>query len=62
MRILLTNDDGIYSEGIDELYKILLEFGETVIVAPSHNQSTTSHSMSLSTPLRVKKIDNNKNS
>ena len=60
MRILLTNDDGIYSEGIDELYKILLEFGETVIVAPSHNQSTTSHSMSLSAPLRVKKIDNNK--
>ena len=60
MRILLTNDDGVDSEGIDALYKILSEFGETIIVAPSHNQSTTSHSISLNIPLRVKKIDNNK--
>ena len=56
MRILLTNDDGIHSDGIYILKEILSQFGETVIVAPSNNQSTKSHAISLNVPLRVKEF------
>ncbi|MEC9382193.1 MAG: 5'/3'-nucleotidase SurE [Thermodesulfobacteriota bacterium] len=60
MRILLTNDDGIHSEGIYILQDILSKFGETIVVAPSNNQSTKSHAISLSVPLRVREFDKNK--
>ena len=38
-RILVTNDDGIYSEGIRKLAKALEPLGEVVIVAPDREQS-----------------------
>jgi 5'-nucleotidase len=60
VRILLTNDDGITSEGIPILYDVLKNFGETIIVAPTNNQSTKSHSISLNVPLRVQELNKNK--
>lgn len=54
--ILLTNDDGIDSRGLQVLADSLEGFGKVVVVAPDREQSTTSHSLTLHRPLRVKKI------
>jgi len=56
-RILLTNDDGYFSEGINALYKELQKTAEVFIVAPDREQSASSHSLTLSRPLRVHKLD-----
>ena len=52
-RILVTNDDGIYSEGIRKLAAALKPLGEVIIVAPDREQSATSHALTLNRPLRV---------
>lgn len=57
-RILVTNDDGIHSEGIVALADALSELGEVITVAPAHEMSAASHSLTLSRPLRVDRIDN----
>lgn len=51
--ILVTNDDGIYSEGIKVLAEALSDIGETWTVAPQHEQSAVGHSLTLHRPLRV---------
>ncbi len=57
MRILVTNDDGILSEGIYTLAKALKTIaGEVIVVAPDSEQSATGHSITLNQPLRVKKV------
>ncbi len=53
MRILVTNDDGIDSEGIAELSRALQELGEVTVVAPLQEQSAVSRSITFRTPLRV---------
>jgi len=58
-RILVTNDDGIYSEGIKLLAEALAEVGEVVVVAPDREQSATSHSLTLHRPLRIRQLDEN---
>ncbi len=55
MRFLVTNDDGFKSLGINMIAKILEELGEVVVVAPDQEMSATSHSLTLSRPLRVNK-------
>ncbi|MFH1406801.1 MAG: 5'/3'-nucleotidase SurE [Candidatus Omnitrophota bacterium] len=55
MRILLTNDDGIDSRGLQALYKAVKSLGEVTIVAPEVEQSAIGHAISLSQPLRVAK-------
>ena len=55
-KILITNDDGISSEGIFALWEAMGEIGETFIAAPSTEQSASSHSLTLSHPLRVKTL------
>ena len=55
MRILVTNDDGIYSPGIAALAKIASRFGEVRIVAPDVEQSSMGHSITASRPLSYKK-------
>ncbi len=55
--ILVTNDDGYQSKGINELVELAKEFGEVVVVAPHKVQSGTSHSVSLRRPLYVKKFE-----
>src|SRR3982750_2038383 len=56
-RILVTNDDGIHSPGIVELAKALERVGEVFVVAPSHEMSAASHSLTLMRPLRIDPID-----
>jgi 5'-nucleotidase len=58
-RILVTNDDGIYSEGIRKLANALKAVGEVVIVAPDREQSAASHALTLNRPLRVLQIEEN---
>jgi len=57
--ILLTNDDGFYSEGLKALYQELKEWGQVFIVAPDREKSASSLSLTLHHPLRVKSIQNN---
>jgi 5'-nucleotidase len=56
MRILISNDDGIYSPGIVALAKVASRFGEVRIVAPDVEQSSMSHAITSSRPLRYKRI------
>lgn len=55
MRILITNDDGIYSPGIAALAKVATEFGQVSIVAPDVEQSSMGHAITHSRPLYLKK-------
>lgn len=55
MRILITNDDGIYSPGIAALAKIALKFGEVRVVAPDVEQSSMGHAVTHSRPLSYRK-------
>jgi len=58
MRILITNDDGINAKGLEILKAIALGISPDVwTVAPETNQSGTSHSMTLHTPLRLRSLD-----
>ena len=55
MRILVTNDDGIYSPGIVALAKVASKFGDVKVVAPDVEQSSMGHAVTHSRPLRYKK-------
>src|SRR5947199_2276286 len=55
MRILITNDDGVYSPGIAALAQVAAKFGEVRIVAPDVEMSSASHSITASRPLTYKK-------
>lgn len=57
--ILISNDDGIHSEGIKALARALKRVGEVFIVAPDRERSAASHSLTLHKPLRVEKIGPN---
>ncbi len=57
VRILLTNDDGIHSDGLTKLEEALREVGDVYVVAPASEMSGASHSLTLSRPLRIRKID-----
>jgi 5'-nucleotidase len=54
MKILIANDDGIYSPGIMALAKIALRFGEVRVFAPDVEQSSMGHAITHSRPLTVK--------
>ncbi len=56
MRILISNDDGIYSPGVVALAKVASRFGEVRIVAPDVEQSSMGHAITSSRPLRYKRI------
>lgn len=61
MRILITNDDGIHAPGLKVLEAIARSLSKDVwIVAPETEQSGASHSLTLSRPLRVRKISTRK--
>ena len=53
-RILICNDDGIYSPGISALAKVAARFGEVKIVAPDVEQSSMGHAITSSRPLRLR--------
>src|SRR5262245_43797889 len=56
MRILLTNDDGIYAPGLRALLPELRKLGEVIVVAPAGEQSAVGHSVTLTTPLIVQEV------
>ena len=55
-KILITNDDGIFSSGIYALWEALSEVGDVYVVAPSDEKSAASHSITINNLLRVKKV------
>src|SRR5438874_12850888 len=55
VRILITNDDGVYSPGIAALAEVAARFGEVRIVAPDVEMSSASSSITSSRPLSFKR-------
>jgi len=55
-RIIVTNDDGIFSEGIERLAASLATVGDVFTVAPDQERSAAGHSLTLHHPLRAKLI------
>jgi 5'-nucleotidase len=58
MLILITNDDGIHSEGLRTLINCASLIGRTVTIVPQGEMSGASHAITLRNPLRVQKIEN----
>ncbi len=56
MRILLTNDDGVYAPGLRALLPELRRLGEVLVVAPATEQSAVGHSVTLNNPLIVQAL------
>ncbi|HWM94213.1 MAG TPA: 5'/3'-nucleotidase SurE [Thermoanaerobaculia bacterium] len=56
-RILVTNDDGIFSEGIKLLALALSGLAEVWVVAPDREQSAMGHALTLSRPLRMQRVE-----
>jgi 5'-nucleotidase len=54
-RILVTNDDGYFSPGIEALAAALSAVGEVVVVAPQTEASAVGHALTLRRPLRVER-------
>lgn len=57
MRILVSNDDGIYSPGIAALARVAEGFGDVCVVAPDVERSSAGHSITSSLPLRYRTTD-----
>src|SRR5690606_12849733 len=55
MRILVSNDDGVFSPGIRALAKVAAEFGQVRVVAPDVEQSAMSHAITVRRPLHYTK-------
>lgn len=54
--LLITNDDGVHAAGIAALARAVSPLGDVVVLAPESEQSTTSHSLSLTRPLRLRAL------
>lgn len=57
MKILITNDDGIFSEGLALLVEKAKKYGEVTVVAPKEEQSAKSHTINIRTGIECKKVD-----
>lgn len=57
MQILLTNDDGIYAEGIYALYRELKKLGTVTVVAPDSERSSVGHGITLAHPIWYKRVN-----
>src|SRR4030095_16617895 len=57
IRILVTNDDGIHSDGLVKLEEALKGVGDLYVGAPSSEMSGASHSLTLARPLRIRQLD-----
>lgn len=57
MKILISNDDGILSNGIRALIESLSQYNDIYVVAPDRERSASGHSLTLHTPLRVEEIE-----
>ena len=61
MNILITNDDGIYADGIIELAKSISKIANVYVVAPESQRSATGHAITIHSPIMVHKIDMGEN-
>ena len=57
MNILITNDDGIYAEGIIELSKEISKIANVYVVAPDRQRSATGHSITIHSPIMVQEVN-----
>lgn len=59
IKLLVTNDDGIYADGIQLLSKVLFESGRfsLQIAAPDHERSAVGHAITMHRPLRVEQVN-----
>jgi 5'-nucleotidase len=55
MRILITNDDGIYSPGLAALAEVAAKFGDVRIVAPDVEMSAAGHAITVTRPVLYKR-------
>ncbi|GBL05471.1 5'/3'-nucleotidase SurE [Glaciecola sp. KUL10] len=58
MKILLSNDDGVFALGLNTLYQYLSQQHDVTVIAPDRNCSGMSNALSLHSPLRIQKMDN----
>ncbi len=59
MDILISNDDGVFAEGIKSLKRTLSEIANVTVVAPLEERSTTGHTLTLDHPLRLVELEEN---
>jgi 5'-nucleotidase len=52
----MSNDDGVHAEGVRALRRALSALAEVLVVAPEHEQSASSHRITLSAPLRHREL------
>lgn len=57
MRILVTNDDGITSRGIQALTAAMARLGDVMVVAPDRQQSAVGHALTVASPLRAIRME-----
>ncbi len=58
LRILISNDDGVFAEGIRTLASAAVARGHTVnVVCPDQERSATGHGLTLQTPIRAERAD-----
>jgi len=57
--ILITNDDGLYANGLKTLIEVMEEFGKVVLVSTIESMSGMSQALTVKTPLRVKLLEEN---
>lgn len=55
--ILITNDDGIFAPGIYALWEAMRKIGDVIVVAPDSEKSAVGHAITISNPIRIKKIN-----
>ena len=58
MKILVSNDDGVYAPGIRVLAEHMAEIADIAVVGPDRNRTAASHSLTLHRPLRVTRLEN----
>lgn len=57
MRLLISNDDGIWAPGLRALVEALKPLGEIFVVAPDRERSATGHGITVHWPLKVEQVD-----
>ncbi len=58
--IFVTNDDSYFSKGISVLIKLMMEFGDVVVIAPKEEMSGKSHSITSMEPIRIRLFEEKK--
>ncbi len=57
MKILITNDDGIFAEGIKVMASWAKSLGEVTVIAPKQEQSAKSHGIEIHNPYEIREVD-----